>query len=123
MFPAIGIVAALVAARSVRHRRDGVPFIMVVLIFAAAFATLAVSFWPYMIPFSITIVEAAAPHSSLAFMFWFAGIIVFPLMLIYTTISLTVFRGKVSAIRGALLGPSSVRFIPKRRRNFCARFK
>ena len=96
VFPAIGIVAALVAARSVRHRRDGVPFIMVVVIFAAAFATLAVSFWPYMIPFSITIVEAASPHSSLAFMFWFAGIIVFPLMLIYTTISLTVFRGKVS---------------------------
>jgi cytochrome bd ubiquinol oxidase subunit II len=50
-----------------------------------------------MIPFSITIEEAAAPHSSLAFLFWFAGIIVFPLMLIYTAISLTVFRRKVSA--------------------------
>ncbi len=95
VFPAIGVVAALVAVRSVRLRRDGIPFIMVALIFAAAFATLALSFWPYMIPFSITIEEAAAPHSSLAFMFWFAGIIVFPLMLIYTAISLTVFRGKV----------------------------
>jgi cytochrome bd ubiquinol oxidase subunit II len=48
-----------------------------------------------MIPFSITIEEAAAPHASLAFMFWFAGIIVFPLMLLYTAISYTVFRGKV----------------------------
>jgi len=27
-------------------------------------------------------------------MFWFAGIIVYPLMLIYTAISLSVFRGK-----------------------------
>ncbi len=43
---------------------------MVALIFAAAFGTLAISFWPYMIPFSITIDAAAAPHSSLAFMFW-----------------------------------------------------
>jgi len=94
-FPAIGILAALVAARSVRLRRDGMPFMMVAVIFAAAFGTLAISFWPYMIPFSITIKEAAAPHSSLAFMFWFAGIIVFPLMLIYTAISLSVFRGKV----------------------------
>jgi cytochrome bd ubiquinol oxidase subunit II len=97
VFPALGIVAALLAANSVRRRHDRVPFIMVMLIFAAAFATLAFSFWPYMIPFSITIKEAAAPHASLAFLFWFAGIIVFPLMLIYTAISLTVFKGKVTA--------------------------
>jgi cytochrome d ubiquinol oxidase subunit II len=95
VFPAIGVIAALVAAASVRHRRDGVPFYMVALIFAAAFGTLAISFWPYMIPFSITVEEAASPHSTLAFMFWGAGIIVFPLMLLYTVISYSVFRGKV----------------------------
>ena len=67
---------------------------MVALIFAAAFGTLAISFWPYMIPFSITIEEAAAPRSSLAFIFWGAGIVVFPLMLLYTAISYTVFRGR-----------------------------
>jgi cytochrome d ubiquinol oxidase subunit II len=48
-----------------------------------------------MIPFSITIEEAAAPHSSLAFMFWGEGLFVFPLMLLYTMISYTVFRRKV----------------------------
>src|SRR6202048_3738287 len=69
-FPAVGAVAALVAASSFRHHQDSVPFYMGALIFAAAFGTLAISFWPYMIPFSITIDEAAAPHSSLAFMFW-----------------------------------------------------
>ena len=95
VFPAIGVIAALVAAESVRSRRDGVPFHMVALIFVAAFGTLAISFWPYMIPFSITIEEAAAPHSSLAFMFWGEGLFVFPLMLIYTVISYSVFRGKV----------------------------
>jgi cytochrome d ubiquinol oxidase subunit II len=70
---------------------------MVVIIFLAAFGTLAISFWPYMIPFVITIDEAAAPHSSLAFMFWGEGLFVFPLMLIYTVVSYIVFRGKTGS--------------------------
>ena len=49
-----------------------------------------------MVPFSITVEQVAAPFSSLAFMFWEAGLFVFPLMLIYAAISLTVFRGKVA---------------------------
>jgi cytochrome bd ubiquinol oxidase subunit II len=97
VFPAIGALAAIVLALSVRERRDGPPFYMVSLIFVAAFGTLAISFWPYMIPFSITIAEAAGPHSSLAFMFWGAGLFVFPLMLIYTAISYSAFRGKVGS--------------------------
>jgi cytochrome d ubiquinol oxidase subunit II len=94
VFPFVGVLAAIVLAASVHSRRDGPPFVMVALTFAAAFATFAISFWPYMIPFEVTIQEAAAPHSSLAFMFWGAGIFVFPLMLLYTAISLSVFRGK-----------------------------
>jgi cytochrome d ubiquinol oxidase subunit II len=94
-FPAIGAVAAVALADSVRRRRDATPFYMVALIFASAFGTLAVSFWPYMVPFVITIDQAAAPHSSLAFMFWGEGLFVFPLMLVYTAISYSVFRGKV----------------------------
>ena len=65
------------------------------LIFATAFGTLVIAFWPYMIPFSITIDEAAAPHASLAFMFWGAGLFVFPLMLIYAAVNYRVFHGKV----------------------------
>jgi cytochrome d ubiquinol oxidase subunit II len=48
-----------------------------------------------MIPFVLTIEESAAPQSSLAFMFWGEGLFVFPLMLFYTAISYSVFRGKV----------------------------
>jgi cytochrome d ubiquinol oxidase subunit II len=99
-FPAIGAVAAIVLAASVRRHRDAVPFRMVALIFAAAFGTLAISFWPYMIPFSITIDEAAAPHASLAFMFWGEGLFIFPLMLLYAAISYGVFRGKVGSAGG-----------------------
>jgi len=99
ILPGIGALATVALAASIRFRRDGPPFYMTALIFTAAFGTLAISFWPYMIPFSITIEEAAAPHSSLAFMFW-EGIIVFPLMLLYTAISYTVFRGKVRPTAG-----------------------
>ena len=95
VFPAIGIVAAILLAASLQRRSDQAPFRLVAIVFAAAFGTLALSFWPYMIPFSITIEDAAAPHSSLAFMFWGEGLFVFPLMLLYTVISYTVFRGKV----------------------------
>jgi cytochrome bd ubiquinol oxidase subunit II len=96
-FPAIGAIATLILATSVRRRRDAIPFLMVALIFAAAFGTLAISFWPYMIPFAITIDAAAAPRASLAFMFWGAGLFVFPLMLVYTAVSYGVFRGKVGS--------------------------
>jgi cytochrome bd ubiquinol oxidase subunit II len=95
VFPVIGVIAVSVLAHSVRHRHDDRPFTMVALTFAAAFGTLAISFWPYMIPFSLTIDEAAAPHASLAFMFWGEGLFVFPLMLIYAAVSYAVFRGKV----------------------------
>jgi cytochrome d ubiquinol oxidase subunit II len=99
-FPAIGAVAAAVLTSSILHHDDYWPFHMVALIFASAFGTLALSFWPYMIPFEITIDQAAAPHSSLAFMFWGEGLFVFPLMLLYIAIGYRVFRGKVGSMPG-----------------------
>jgi cytochrome bd ubiquinol oxidase subunit II len=100
-FPAIAAVAAVALAASVRSRRDEPPFFMVAILFATAFGAMAISFWPYMIPFTITVADAAAPHRSLAFMFWGAGLFVFPLMLLYTVISYSVFRGKVSSATGS----------------------
>jgi len=98
IFPVIGALSVIVLAFSVRYHRDDLPFPMVVLIFLAAFGTLAISFWPYIIPFMLTIDDAAAPHSSLAFMFWGEGLFVFPLMLLYAVINFSVFRGKVGSI-------------------------
>jgi cytochrome d ubiquinol oxidase subunit II len=94
VFPAIGALAAIVLALSILLHNDRWPFYTVAVIFVSAFGTLALSFWPYMIPFIITIDQAAAPQASLMFMFW-GGVIVFPLMLLYTAISYSVFRGKV----------------------------
>src|ERR1700719_158411 len=99
-FPAIGAVAATVLALSIVSHNDYWPFYMVALIFMSAFGTLALSFWTYIIPSVITVDQAAAPPSSLVFMVWGCGVVVFPLMLIYTGISYTVFRGKVGPTAG-----------------------
>jgi cytochrome d ubiquinol oxidase subunit II len=100
VFPALGAVAATVLALSILNHNDHWPFYMVALIFLSAFGTLALSFWPYIIPGVVTIDEAAAPQSSLTFMFWGCGVVVFPLMLLYTVITYTVFRGKVRTTAG-----------------------
>jgi cytochrome d ubiquinol oxidase subunit II len=97
VFPVIGALAATVLALSIVNHDDYLPFHMVALIFVSAFGTLVLSFWPYMIPFVITVDQAAAPESSLLFIFWGCGLFVFPLMLLYTVISYSVFRGKVRA--------------------------
>lgn len=100
VFPAVGAIAAVVLTSSILHQNDRWPFAAVAVIFVAAFGTLALSFWPYMIPFAITVDEAAAPHASLAFMFWGEGLFVFPLMVLYVAIGYRVFRGKVGTTPG-----------------------
>ena len=95
VFPVIGALAVFGLWRGVQWRRDRLPYVMTVLIFFAAYLTLVGSFWPYMIPFSVTIWAAAAPPQSLIFMFYGAGIVVFPIVLIYTVAVYWIFRGKV----------------------------
>jgi cytochrome d ubiquinol oxidase subunit II len=100
IFPAVGAAGAALLLDGVRKRRDHRPFAMAAVIFTAAFCTLAISFWPYIIPFSVTITAAAAPPQSLSFLFWGAGIIVLPLTLIYTVIVYRMFRGKIDESAG-----------------------
>jgi cytochrome d ubiquinol oxidase subunit II len=99
VFPAIGVGACAIMAKAIAKRRELVPFVSAVMIFAAAMGTFAVSFYPYMIPFAITITDAAAPPSSQSFLFWGAGVFVLPLTLIYTLVIYFVFKGQVGAVR------------------------
>lgn len=100
VFPLLGSLAALALLRAVRDRRDNRLFPLAALGFGSAFATLGASFWPYLVPFSITLGDAAAPAYSLSFMFWGAGIVVFPLTLLYTGINYAMFRGKTRTDSG-----------------------
>jgi cytochrome d ubiquinol oxidase subunit II len=95
IFPAIGVLACGGMILAVRRKADLIPFLMGALIFGAAFATLAISFLPFIIPFSVTIDQAVAPPSSLSFMFWGAGLFSLPLTLAYTLVVYVVFKGKV----------------------------
>jgi cytochrome bd ubiquinol oxidase subunit II len=95
VFPVIGAVAAAFLIIGIRRRIDQYPLPMTIVIFVSAFATLAASFWPYMIPFAVTIEEAASPLSSLRFMFWGAGLVALPLTLIYTVAVYRIFSGKL----------------------------
>jgi cytochrome bd ubiquinol oxidase subunit II len=97
----LGVIAVVGLLIGVRRRRDGVPFAMAMLLVTSAFLRLAVSFWPYMIPYSITVQQAAAPTQSLEFLFWGAGVIVLPVVLIYTAVVYWIFRGKVGKVAPA----------------------
>jgi cytochrome d ubiquinol oxidase subunit II len=95
VFPALGLLAMAGVFFGVSLRRDSMPFLMTVLFFIAAFLTLAVLFWPYMIPYQVTVANAAAPEKSLSFLFWGAGVFVLPVIAIYTAAVYWVFRGKL----------------------------
>ncbi len=95
IFPIIGAVACFGMLAAVRKRIERIPFICGLIIFAAAFGTLAVSFYPYIIPFSVTLIDAASPRSSQSFLFWGAGLVVLPITLLYTLVVYFTFKGKV----------------------------
>jgi cytochrome d ubiquinol oxidase subunit II len=94
VFPLIGIIAIVGVFSGVRRLRDSWPFAMTVVLFVAAFLSLAVMFWPYMIPYSVTVTAAAAPEASLSFLFWGAGLFVLPVIGAYTAVVYWMFRGK-----------------------------
>jgi cytochrome bd ubiquinol oxidase subunit II len=58
------------------------PFAMTVLFFMAAFLTLALLFWPFMIPYQVTVANAAGPEASLSFPSW-GAFVVLPVIAIY----------------------------------------
>jgi cytochrome bd ubiquinol oxidase subunit II len=93
-FPVISLLALAGIVVGAARQRDDLPFAMTVLFFLAAFASLGVMFWPYMIPYSITVAGAAAPQASLRFLFY-GGIVVLPVIAAYTIGVYWVFRGKV----------------------------
>ena len=94
VFPILSLAALLAVLAGARARRDGVPFPMAVAFFVTAFLTLGVMFWPYMIPYALTVSDAAAPAASLRF-FFYGGIVVLPMIAIYTIGVYWVFRGKI----------------------------
>jgi cytochrome bd ubiquinol oxidase subunit II len=97
VFPLLSVAALLGVLAGARARWDGVPFAMTVAFFCAAFLTLGVMFWPYLIPYALTVADAAAPEVSLRF-FFYGGIVVLPVIAAYTIGVYWVFRGKIGRL-------------------------
>lgn len=95
VLPVIGVLTFAGIAYGQRNHSLRLSFCMTVLLFVASFLMLAASYLPYIVPFSVTLQAAATPESSQTFMFWGAGLFVMPLLIGYTWVSYTVFRGKV----------------------------
>ncbi|QIG52346.1 cytochrome d ubiquinol oxidase subunit II [Nordella sp. HKS 07] len=93
VFPILSLAALAGVLAGARTKRDSLPFAMTVAFFLAAFLTLGVMFWPFMIPYALTIADAASPDASLRF-FFYGGIIVLPVIAAYTIGVYWVFRGK-----------------------------
>jgi cytochrome d ubiquinol oxidase subunit II len=94
VFPALGLLAIGGVFMGVRWRRDGMPFAMTALFFMAAFLTLALLFWPFMIPYQMTVANAAAPEASLSFLSW-GAFVDLPMIAIYAASVFWLFRGKL----------------------------
>ena len=92
-FPILAVATLVGVVTSARARRDQLPFPLTVLFFLASYATLGVMFWPYMVPYSITVADAAAPDASLGFIFY-GGVIVLPVIFLYSIGVYYIFRGK-----------------------------
>ncbi len=70
-----------------------VPFVAATALFALSFLGLAYSFYPFVVPDKLTIYEAASAPESL-FIILIGTAVVLPLILCYTVLAYTIFRGK-----------------------------
>jgi cytochrome d ubiquinol oxidase subunit II len=73
------------------------PFVVTIALFVLGFAGMAYSFYPYVVPEKLTIYEAASAPESL-FIILIGTCFVLPMILGYTALAYTVFRGKATTL-------------------------
>jgi cytochrome d ubiquinol oxidase subunit II len=78
-------------------RREWVPFVLAVWVFALSFLGLGYSLYPYLVVDTLTFREAAASDASLLFVF-VGAMFVLPFIIGYTVFSYRVFWGKAKAL-------------------------
>ena len=92
--PILVAVTGLLLWRSIEGKRDGLPFLLTLILFGLSMVGLAISMWPDVIPGRVSIWEAAAPERSQIFML-VGAVVMVPMILGYTGWAYWVFRGKV----------------------------
>ena len=97
--PILVVCCGVGILRAVKRRADYAPFLLTLGLVFLGFTGLGISLWPNIIPPSISIWEAASPPQSQGFML-IGGLLIIPVILMYTFWSYYVFRGKISADEG-----------------------
>ena len=94
-FPLMGLIASYKLMRSLKARRELLPFVCSILLFLSGYLGLATSLYPYAIPPTVTIQDAASQMETMRFVLW-GAVLVLPFVVGYLVYSYWVFRGKVS---------------------------
>ncbi len=97
--PASVLLLVWVLHKSLKDKRDFVPFLCAIGLFFLSYAGLGISMWPVIVPPAINIWEAAAPPSTQLFLLIGAAVLI-PIILAYTAYGYWLFRGKVTADGG-----------------------
>lgn len=97
--PVLVVVSFVVTLRALAHRATATPFLMTLLIIFLGYSGLGISLWPNIVPPSVTLWEAASPVQSQLFSL-IGALFILPFILVYTSWSYYVFRGKVKLGEG-----------------------
>ena len=91
--PLLVAISTVCCFRALIKNNDLQPFVWSIILFLLSFIGLMISIYPNIVPPSLDIWQAAAPKKSLQFLL--VGVLIFmPIILVYTSFTYWVFRGK-----------------------------
>jgi cytochrome bd ubiquinol oxidase subunit II len=94
--PIITLVLIWFVWRALERGADFAPFLGSLGLFVMSYIGIAISLWPMIVPGHFTLDEAAASQSTQAFLL-VGTLVLLPIIIVYTSWSYWVFRGKVRA--------------------------
>jgi cytochrome bd ubiquinol oxidase subunit II len=97
--PILVLLASLGLQRTLTRDTHAAPFLLALVLVFLGYSGLAISIWPQIVPPQISIWQAASPPESMGFTL-VGALFVIPFILVYTSWSYYVFRGKVRAGEG-----------------------
>jgi cytochrome bd ubiquinol oxidase subunit II len=97
--PILVLLATWGLRRTLVRETHAAPFLLALALVFLGYTGLVISIWPYILPPDISIWEAASPPQSMGFTL-VGALFVIPFILVYTSWSYYVFRGKVRTGEG-----------------------
>jgi cytochrome bd ubiquinol oxidase subunit II len=97
--PVITLAIAWVAWRALNRDHEVLPFVAAIGLFLMSYLGIAISLWPMIVPHKYSLWEAASDPSTQAFLL-IGTLFLLPVILMYTSWSYWVFRGKVRSDAG-----------------------